>query len=380
MKHFAVVLFVAGALVGCASINPFASSSKQKLVPLVKLPAGAEYKPVWKSSVGSSGPYAFSPAVSGDAVFAASADGKVQRLEKGASVWKISLSDGLSGGVGVGADIVVVGTPKGDVIALDAKTGKESWRAKVGAEILAAPVIAEGLVIARSGDSRLIAFGAVDGKRRWMYQRSAPALTLRSNVGLIVRGGRTFAGFPGGKLVAIMNTNGVALWEATVALPKGATELERITDITSEPVISGGLICAVAFQGKLACFDVATGNGVWSRDISSSVGVDIEGNSVYVTDDKGIIYALALTTGATIWKQEKLVERGIGRPIAMNKHVMVADAKGLIHYLDVADGAIVGRSESDSSGVRAAPVRDGQGILVQTVDGAAYRFDGVAAQ
>jgi outer membrane protein assembly factor BamB len=178
----------------------------------------------------------------------------------------------LSGGVGTDGARVAVGTPKGEVVVLDAKSGIELWRAKASSEILAAPVVAEGLVVARSGDSRIYAYEGADGKRRWVYQRTTPTLTLRSNVGVAVKGDKTFAGLPGGKLVALSNVNGAAMWEATVALPRGATELERVTDITSEPAISGAVVCAVAFQGKLACFDRVSGNAIWSRDVSSSVG------------------------------------------------------------------------------------------------------------
>lgn len=383
MSKYYFLLLSALALSGCSTIdaiNPFASTPKTKVSPLVKLPDGAEVKPLWKVSSGNSGPYVFTPAVSGNAVFTASADGTVQRVENGNSIWKVSLKEKISGGIGSDGERVAVGTPKGEIITLDGKSGKELWRAKAGSEVLAAPVVADGLVIARSGDSRLFAFEVGDGKRRWIYQRSSPALTLRSNVGVLVRGGKTIAGFPGGKLIALMNTNGAAVWEATVALPRGATELERVTDITSEPVILGGAVCAVAFQGKLACFDVATGTGVWTRDISSSAGLDIEGANVYVSDDKSIVYAVALSTGATVWRQDKLSERQVTRPISLGKYVVVADVQGYVHYLDSADGSIVARGSTDSSGVRSTPVRDGPGVVLQTTDGSVYRFDGLQKQ
>ena len=77
-----------------------------------------------------------------------------------------------------------------------------------------------------------------------------------------------FAGFPGGKLVAINLSNGSVGWEAVVSRPRGATELERITDITSLPVADEYQICAVAFQGRVACFEIASGN-LWARDASA---------------------------------------------------------------------------------------------------------------
>jgi hypothetical protein len=214
---------------------------------------------------------------------------------------------------------VVVGTPKGEVLAFEASAGRETWKARVSSEVLAAPAVADGLAIVRSGDSRIFAFDAADGKRRWVYQRSTPSLSLRSNVGVLPVGKVTLAGFPGGKLVAIANNNGAAVWEVTVALPKGATELERVADVTSSPAISGSMVCAAAFQGRAACFDSNTGNTLWSRDMSSSTGLDIDNRYVYVTDDKGAVHALDRNSGASIWKQDKLARRSLSRPLALGR-------------------------------------------------------------
>ncbi len=384
MKNiYAVLLASVLFSAGCASLddlNPFAAKPKIKVSKLQPLPSGSEVKYSWKQSTGPFGVYVFSPAIYEKSVFSASSDGLIQRIENGAVVWKTTLKEKLSGGVGTDGVRVAVGTPKGEVVVLDAKSGNELWRAKASSEILAAPVVAEGLVVARAGDSRIYAYEVADGKRRWAYQRTTPTLTLRSNVGVVVKADKTLAGFPGGKLVAISNSNGAALWEATVALPRGATELERVTDITSEPAISGAVVCAVAFQGKLACFDGVSGNNIWSRDISSSLGIDADSIAVYVTDDKGSVHSFALPTGASVWKQDKLEGRGVGRPLALGKRLAVSDAQGYIHFMDSGDGSITARGSTDGSGVRSAMIRGDSGLVVQTADGAAYFFSNAQSQ
>ncbi|MBK6637644.1 MAG: outer membrane protein assembly factor BamB [Rhodocyclaceae bacterium] len=379
MKKCYSVLLAAAVLMsaGCSTLddlNPFSGKTKAKVGKLAELPLGGDFKYTWKQSTGSSGVYVFSPAVHEKSVFSASSDGSVQRIENGSAVWKITLKEKLSAGVGTDGARVAVGTPKGEVVVLDAKSGIELWRAKASSEILAAPVVAEGLVVARSGDSRIYAYEGADGKRRWVYQRTTPTLTLRSNVGVAVKGDKTFAGLPGGKLVALSNVNGAAMWEATVALPRGATELERVTDITSEPAISGAVVCAVAFQGKLACFDRVSGNAIWSRDVSSSVGIDADASAVYVSDDKGSVHSFALPTGASVWKQESLQGRGVGRPLVLGKRISVSDNQGYIHFMDSGDGSIVARGSTDSSGVRSAMSRSDSGLVAQTTDGAVYAF------
>ena len=371
---------VSALLLGACStvekLNPF-SSSAPKIQPteLAAIQATAELRSVWQASVGSAGEFTFTPAVVGDSVYAAARDGTVARFDGGRQIWRVAAGQPVSGGVGSDGKLVVVGTPKGEVLAFDAATGRETWKARVSSEVLAAPAVADGLAIVRSGDSRIFGFDAVDGKRRWVYQRSTPTLSLRSNVGVVVAGRHTLAGFPGGKLVAIANNNGAAVWEVTVALPKGATELERVADVTSSPVVSGSTVCAAAFQGRVACFDSNSGNTIWSRDMSSSAGVDMDARYVYVADDKGAVHALDRSSGASVWKQDKLSNRGLSRPLALGDGVAVADYQGVVHLLRREDGAFAARATTDGSAVRAEPVRFGGGMLVQTANGGLYALE-----
>jgi outer membrane protein assembly factor BamB len=373
-----LLTIASAALLGACStvekLNPFAPSDpRAKAAELTAIQPTGELKILWKDSVGSAGAFTFSPAVVGDSVYAAGRDGTVARFDGGRQVWRINAGQPLSGGVGSDGKLVVVGTPKGEVLAFDAVAGRETWKARVSSEVLAAPAVADGLAIVRSGDSRIFGFDAADGKRRWVYQRSTPALSLRSNVGVLPAGKVTLAGFPGGKLVAIANNNGAAVWEVTVALPKGATELERVADVTSSPAISGSTVCAAAFQGRAACFDSNTGNTLWSRDMSSSAGLDIDNRYVYVTDDKGAVHALDRNSGASIWKQDKLALRSLSRPLALGGgRVAVADYQGVVHLLRQEDGAFAARATTDGSAVRAEPVRFGSDMLVQTANGGLF--------
>lgn len=374
-------LAVASALLlgACSTVeklNPFSSSApKVKPAELAAIQPTAELKSLWQASVGNAGEFTFSPAVVGGSVYATARDGTLARFDEGRQVWRIAAGQTVSGGVGSDGKLVAVGTPKGEVLAFEAATGREIWKARVSSEVLAAPAVAEGLVIVRSGDSRIFGFDAVDGKRRWIYQRSTPTLSLRSNVGVVSVGKVTLAGFPGGKLVAIANNNGAAVWEVTVALPKGATELERVADVTSSPVVSGGSVCAAAFQGRVACFDGNSGNTLWSRDMSSSAGLDADNRYVYVADDKGAVHALDRNSGASIWKQDKLSNRGLSRPLALGSHVAVADYQGVVHLLRREDGAFAARATTDGSAVRAEPVRFEAGLLVQTANGGLHALE-----
>lgn len=367
------ITLLLGACSTIDSLNPFSSGkTKVKVAELASFEPKVQLRTLWQARIGSAGIYTLLPAVVGNSVYAAAADGSLARFDGEKQAWRIPTGQPISGGVGADGKIVVVGTAKGEVLAFDAATGKAAWKAQVSSEVLAPPAVADGLVVVRSGDSRISALDAADGKLRWVYQRSVPALLLRSNARVLMAGDNTIVGFPGGKLVAIANNNGASAWEATVALPKGSTELERVTDITSSPVLAGNAVCAVAFQGRIACFDVKNGTGLWSRDMSSIAGLDMDSKQVYVTDDKGFVQALDRDTGATVWKLDKLATRSPSRPLALDGLVAVADVQGMVHLLSSDGGAFLGRAKTDGSAISADPVRYGNGFLVQTTDGGLF--------
>ena len=368
-----------GVLVsGCSTVsntvdklNPF-SSSGAKVAPLPVLVSEAG-RTVWATNIGKAGAYAFSPAVVADAVFAADQKGGVYRLEAGRVVWKIDAGQPLSAGVGADTRVVVVGTPKGGVLAFDAETGKPLWQAQVSSEVLAPPAVGDAGVAVRSGDNRIFLFDLHTGARKWMYQRPMPALAVRTIGAPVFADDFIFAGFPGGKLVAIAQSNGAPVWEGTVAQPKGATELDRVADIVVSPVIDGTQICAVAFQGRVACFDMGQGGAmIWSKDISSARGLVLDGRYLFVTDDNDAVYGLDRLTGGSLWKQDKLRLRGVSGPAVRGNVVAVGDAEGYVHFLSREEGAFVGRVKSDGSAIR-VPLQQVRGSFLSQSTGGDIR-------
>lgn len=366
-------VFMAG---GCAtvsdaidSINPWAGSAP-KMAPLTPIKASVEIKALWSVSVGKSGDYAFTPAVLDRTVYAAAKDGAIVKLEDGKIVWKINAGQPLSAGVGANATLLAVGTPKGEVLAFSAADGKPLWKATASSEILAAPTVGDDGVAVKSGDNRVFLFDAADGGRKWVYQRSTPALSVRGTGAPVFADRYLFVGFPGGKLVALSLQNGAPVWEGPVAMPKGATELDRVADVVAAPVVEGRQICAVAFQGRVACFDMGQGGAlVWSRELSSAPGLNLDGRYLFVTDDKGAVHAMDRLSGSSLWKQDKLLNRRVSAPVVRRGMIAVADGEGYLHFLSREDGGFVARLKTDGSAVRVPVLPFGSGFLVQTTGG-----------
>jgi len=364
----AALVVLALLLAGCSS-----SSQGPKPAELEPL-EGGPVRSLWHESVGGAGEFQFSPARVGDVVYAAARDGDVESLNAadGRTRWRVSIDGGLSGGVGADERTVAVGSDQGEVVALEAADGKVRWRARVSSEVLAAPCLAGGLVLVRTADSRIHALGADDGKRRWSYQRTPAPLTLRTPQGMAAQDGLLFAGFSGGKLVALALADGALRWEATVAVPKGATELERVTDVIGNPALIGGEVCAAAFQGRVGCFDAQSGNQLWAREMSSVTGVSVDARYAFVSDEQGAVHALDRSTGRSLWTQDRLLRRQLTLPLPAGNVIAVADFEGYVHLLSRETGAFVARRSTDGSAVRAAPIAIPGGILVQTSDGDLY--------
>lgn len=366
-----VVLASAIALSGCNPLNLLSSPSGPKPAELQPIERAQNVRVLWSAQIGDADRFAFAPATVGDAVFAAARDGTVMRLDAatGAERWRASAGKSLSAGVGADARTVALATEEGEVIALDAATGKLRWRARVSSEVLAAPAVGQGLVLVRSVDNRIFAFGDEDGKRRWVYQRAPASLIVRSPAGMTLVGDTAFAGFSGGKLAAIALSNGGVRWEATVALPKGATELERVTDVVGEPVVQGREVCAAAYQGRVACYEMASGRQIWARELSSLTGVSLDARYAFVSDERGAVHALDRSNGRSVWKQDRLMHRQLSLPRSAGSAVAVGDFEGHVHFLARESGAFVARYSTGGGAVRAAPVVFSSSLLVQTQGG-----------
>ena len=376
----AATLLVVLALAGCSTLSSWIPtipapsfdwfSSSKKLGPLPDYKAVASPRIGWQVAIGKAAP-GLEPAVTREAIYVAAANGTIARVDPatGATAWRVDAGKRLSAGAGADSTLLAVGTDKGDVLAYSVD-GKPLWQAKVTSEVVSPPKVAEGIVVVWSGDGRLFGLSAVDGKTRWVYQRSNPPLTVRNFAGGVITRGGLFVGTAGGKLLALDLGTGTLGWEANVATPKGATELERIVDVTSLPLIEEKQACAVAYQGRVACFEILRGTLNWSRDLSSLNGLIADARYLYLTDDRGAVHALDKTTGASAWKQDKLAERRPGGPQFVGAFVAVVDAEGFVHLLERSDGSLVGRVATDGTPATAQPSSAGESAVWQSIGGA----------
>ena len=340
--------------------------------PLTEYKAGMSVRQVWSVSVGSGSGLGFAPAVVNDAVYAATPDGSVGKfdLQSGRQIWKVRAeTKQLSAGVGSDGTTTAVASPDGDVIAFD-DTGKVKWKARATSDVTIPPVVGYGIVVVRSGDYRIQAFDANSGDRLWSVQRPGPALALRSAAQMVLAEGLVITGLAGGKLMAIASDSGNVQWEGTVATPRGASDLERLTDVVGSPRIAGNLLCAVAYQGRIVCFDVtAGGRPIWAKDFSSVSGMSLDERFAYASDQNSVVSAFALDNGGNVWKQAALKNRQLTAPALLGGALAVGDLDGYVHFLSRSDGSLMARLSVGGGAIVSPPQTTSQGVLIQTGNG-----------
>jgi len=360
------------SLAGCSWLPSWMGGTPSRAVqptPLTELKPTLNARVAWRTSVGASRTEVLQPAVVESAVYVAASDGAVVRLspETGQVVWRSDIKAPISAGVGSDGFTVAVATTRGGVVALGAD-GKEIWRSQIGGEMRSPPLVGRDLIIVRSTDYRVTALDAASGKRRWTYQRANVPLTLRSPTELVYAGDLVIAGFPGGRLVALNSANGAVRWDIAVSEPRGATEVERLTDVVGAPLVIGAEVCAASYQGRIACFASANGNLRWSSEISAGSGPAVDDRRVYVVDSKSNVVAFNRAAGSTAWKQEQLLHRSLSAPLALNRAVVTGDYAGAIHFLSPEDGALLARVLLAAE-IVATPRALGGGAVVQARDG-----------
>jgi outer membrane protein assembly factor BamB len=368
-------LLGAVALGGC-SYFPWLGGEKDPTPPTKLGPFAPQIgvRTLWSTKVGTGTrkrQLALVPALSGGQLFVADTDGGVAAVSSadGRVQWQRQTKLPFSGGPGTDGRQLVLGTGQGQVVALSTADGSQLWSAAVDSEVLSVPLVAGDLVVVHTLDDSVYGLEASSGKQRWRYVFPAPVLTLRGSSDPVAVDSAALVGLSGGKLVKLALTDGVPVWEVTVTLPSGRTELERIADIDADPVVVGSTAYVGTYNGDLAAVDLVTGDIQWRRTLSAHAGLAADAREIYVTDSEDNIWAAAPEDGAGRWKQEQLKYRLLTAPAIFGEHLVVGDLEGWLHWIARKDGALAGRTKVASGAITARPVVGDGRLFVYADDG-----------
>lgn len=379
--RFFLIASILILLSGCGSTKNFIKNftgggedNTEPPTPLIEIETLVEIIELWSKDTGKGSTKQFlklTPSHSQGKVFVADVNGNLASLDanNGHTLWENDADLTISGGPGASEKLTMIGSDEGDVLAYASESGEFIWQAKISSEILSAPQEANDIVVVRTIDGKIFGLDANDGSRLWIYERTMPALTLRGTSNPVITGDVVIAGFDGGRLSAIELFTGKLIWETSVSLSSGRSQLERMVDIDSDPVIIGNDIYVATFQGRLASVALENGRITWTRDISSYAGFTSDGKIIYITDDQSHVWALDRATGNSVWKQENLYARQATAPATIGNLVVVGDLEGYLHWMDKSNGQFVARTQHSKNAILAPPIAIDDIVYAYSSDG-----------
>lgn len=289
----------------------------------------------------------FIPAIQGDRLWIADAEGVVESIdvESGTCLWRLSLDEALTMGVHIHNDALFLATANGELVSLNIEDGSENWRKDLKSEIVSLPAADDDHIALQSVDGNLHLLNALSGKRLWSHNSNLPNLSLRGTSRPVIAGDKVIAGFASGKVVAVNRADGRVLWQERVGIPAGRSELERLVDVDGRILIQDDIVYAVGYQGHAVALDLNSGKAMWKREASSYHGAVTGLGNLYIISEDDRIIAIDERTTNDVWIQPDLMGRQLTQPVMIKDQIAVADYQGYVHLVKQLDGTIVGRTQ-----------------------------------
>jgi len=359
-----------------------------KMAPLPKVENQFDPQEVWSTSVGDGTGDFYSnlhPAWQDGTVYAADRFGIVKALDAGdgSQKWKVNLSTDngffskntpalLSGGVTAAGEHIYIGSERALVYALNSADGSVAWQTKVAGEALSRPVVSDGLVLIHTSNGMLQGLDQSSGVVKWTVNLDMPALSLRGESAPATAFGGAIVGGDNGRVSAVILNQGQIIWQQRISQPSGATEIDRLSDVDTTPVIVNGVVYALAYNGNLTALDLRSGQFLWKREIGSVKDFIVDAGRIYLVDQDDRIVALNADGGVAIWRQSDLLHRNLTSPVLYNGYIVVGDSEGYLHWLNTDDGRFVAQQKVDGSGFQTEPVVASDKLLIQAKNGEVY--------
>lgn len=364
MKPVFAAICIALSLTGCSTLTQlFPAKDANPPKPLKEFSATANVRTLWQVNTGNSTGKDYvriHPYVDDGAVFVGGGNSaSAWSKTNGGRIWQTTLDGDVTGGVSGGAGGIFLGTGNGRAIGLDRATGKVMWNVQLSSEVLAVSPVSNGMVVFRTSDGAVHGVSTQTGEVRWQQIRQTPVLSLRGAGVPVLAGNMVIVGFDRGMVTAFDMQNGNALWEATLSVPRGESDLDKIIDVDGKMKALGSALFAASYNGQIAGINMRDGKPAWNEPYSSYTGLDADSNGLYTTSSEGTLWKLLPQTGKPVWKMDDLERHQPTAPSIVGNYVIVGDKDGFIHWVSTATGQFAARTHGDTAGYTISPVVDG---------------------
>ncbi|MEO0642802.1 MAG: PQQ-binding-like beta-propeller repeat protein [Pseudomonadota bacterium] len=269
---------------------------------------------VWTAQIAGSSNrerLAAAPVVGSNMLFVEGTDGVIHAFDKktGAKLWERSEDDmsddmrpsAFGGGVSYDNGIVYATNGAGEVKAKNAETGERIWKVKPAGPLRGSPTIAFGQVYVMTQDNQIIALDARNGELLWNKSGSTAQSGVFGVAAPAAGQGTIVAGYSSGELSAYRYENGRELWADALARTNISTQVSSLTDIDADPIIDSGRVYALGQGGRMAAYELVTGQRIWELNLAGISTPAIAGEWIFTLTDDARLLAIARSTGRVRW-------------------------------------------------------------------------------
>ena len=254
---------------------------------------------------------AAAPVVGSNKLFVAATDGVIRAFDKntGALIWtrtdddmtKDQAPSAFGGGVSYEAGRVYATNGIGDVKALNAETGEVIWKVKPAGPLRGSPTIAFGQLFVMTQDNQVISLNITDGALVWDESGSTTQSGVFGVAAPAAGQGTVIAGYSSGELSAYRYENGRVLWSDALARTNISTTVGTITDIDADPIIDSGRVYALGQGGRMAAYELVTGQRIWELNLAGISTPAIAGEWIFTLTDDARLLAISRSNGRVRW-------------------------------------------------------------------------------
>jgi outer membrane protein assembly factor BamB len=334
---------------------------------------------------------AAAPVVGGGMLFAVDTQGVIhaKNADNGSNVWTHAMpvpddleASAFGGGVSYSNGRVYATNGVGDVVALDAQNGSQIWSVKPAGPLRGSPTLAFNSVFVMTQNNEIVALNAADGAVLWQEAGSVGQAGVFGVAAPAAGQGTILAGYSSGELAAYRYENGRELWLDALARTSISTQVGALTDVDADPIIDSGRVYALGQGGRMAAYELVTGQRIWELNLAGISTPAVAGEWVFVITDDSRLLTIARSTGKVRWmtqlQQWRDEEDREGQvfwtgPVLAGNRLWVASSRGQVMSVDVMTG-IASMFRNIDAPVSLPPIVANQTLYILDDDGTIHAW------